>query len=109
MLAGLDPSGLYITIENNSDKDIKDLIYLVDDEVDKVKTIKKGDEAKIYIFTANFLEEKDLTFYFESNPNKKFTFPKKIQVTNPQKLWIYDHYSISSQDNHLIIQEKKHS
>lgn len=110
MFAGVDPSGLYITIENNSEVDIiKDLVYLVDQTANKVKKIKKGNEAKIYIFTANFPKEQDLIFYFESNPNKRFVFPNKIQPTNPQKLWIYENYSITSHEDNILIEEKNHS
>lgn len=109
MFAGIDPSGLYITIENNSEVDIVDLVYLVDDIVHKVKKIKQGDESKIYIFTANFPKEKDLIFYFESNPNKRFVFSNKIQPTNPQRLWIYENYSITSRENNIVIEEKNHS
>ena len=65
MFAGVDPSGLYITVENNSNVDIKDLVYLVDQTVHKVKEIKKENEAKIYIFTANFPKEHES---FISNP-----------------------------------------
>ena len=109
MFASIDPSGLYITIENNSEIDIKDLAYIVDHTVYKVKKIKKGNEAKIYIFTANFPKKQDLIFYFESNPNNKFVFLDKIQPTTPTILWIYENYSIISHENDIIIEERNHS
>lgn len=104
MYFGLDPSGIYIKIENRTPQVIHDLCYQIGDfEVEKVVKILPNENQTVYIFSSNYERDYSISFFFQTQPERKFFFADIIKKTTPDHLWFYYDFQIVEKDSRLKI------
>lgn len=99
------PPGEYVQIRNLRDMTISDLRYSYH-EYDgiKVKKMNAHQKEHFMLITTNLKKDYDLTFYFENDKSRSFTFPDAVKKMTCETTWCYLFYRIMDHDGLLCIE-----
>lgn len=99
------PPGEYVHIRNLTNLTISDLLYDYHEyEGIKVRKIKAHQKENFMIITTNLKKDYDLTFYFENDRSKKFTFPNAVKKMTCDTTWCYLFYKIVENNGEICIE-----
>ena len=100
------PPGEYVQIRNLTDSTISDLLYSYHEyEGLRVRKIRAHEKENFMIITTNVKQDYDLSFYFENEKSRVFTFPAAVKKMTCDTTWCNLFYKIVNHNGKICIEE----